>query len=245
MIFVFCEVFDAAALWTADRLHGRGYEVAVVTAPALEAATRWEHRISSSGAASVEIELADGRRLSSREPVGVLNRLAFVPTARLDALGGADRDYAVQEMNAFFLSWLHALPGPVLNRPKPQGLGGNWRHPSAWAVLAGRAGLSLVPYRQSCESDPDAAWLPQRPPEAVTVFVVGSHRSVAPPDVPETVREGCLRLAAAAGEALLGIDLVPQNGSDVGWAFLGASPRPDLSLGGEGIVDALAEALRP
>lgn len=241
MILVLCEVFDAAALWVADRLHSRGHQVSVVTTAALDAAVRWEHRIASSGAASVEIGLADGRRLSSREPAGVLNRLAFVPTARLDALGGADRDYAVQEMNALFLSWLNTLPGPVLNRPVPQGLGGNWRHPSAWAVLAGCAGLAAAPYRQSSESDPDAAWLPQRPPETASVFVV-SGRVVAPPGMPEPVRDGCLRLAQAAGEALLGIDLAERPG---GWEFLGASPRPDLILGGEPLVDALAEALQP
>ncbi len=241
MILVLCEAFDAAALWAADRLRVRGREVAVVTAPDLDAAVRWEHRVSRRGAASIEIELADRRRVSSREPAGVLNRFSFVPTARLDRVAGADRDYAVQEMNALFLSWLQALPGPVLNRPTPQGLGGNWRHPSAWALLAGQAGIAAA-YRQSCESDPDAAWLVQRPPTAVTAFVVG-NRTVVPPSVPDAVREGCLRLARAAGEGLLGIDLIERHGQH--WEFFGASPRPDLVLGGEPVIEALAEALTP
>lgn len=242
MILVLCENFDAAALWAAARLQARGRETMVVTAPDLDAAVRWEHRVGRSGAASIEIELADGRRVSSREPAGVLNRLSFVPTARLDRTAGADRDYAVQEMNALFLSWLQALPGPVLNRPTPQGLGGNWRHPSAWALLAGQAGLAAAPYLQSCDSDPDAVWLAQRPSAAVTAFAVGG-RTVAPPGVPDSVREGCLRLARAAGEALIGVDLIEQPGGR--WEVLGASPRPDLMLGGEPVVEALGEVLTP
>src|SRR5205807_5207597 len=120
----------------------------------LGSALRWEHRVTSAGDASFAIDLGDGRTLSSAQRVGVLNRLSFVPTERLDRVAGADRDYAVQEMNALFLSWLHALPGPVVNRATPQGLGGNWRHRSAWTALASEVGLSAAPYRQSCADDP-------------------------------------------------------------------------------------------
>ena len=236
MILVLCETFDTAAFWAADSLRTRGADVSVVTTSDLEGAVRWEHRVTRSGAASIDIELMDGRRVGSREPMGVLNRLAFVPTARLNAIAGPDCEYAVQEMNAFFLSWLNALPGRVLNRPKPQGLGGNWRHPSGWAVLAGRAGLSPAPYHQSCESDPDAAWLQSRPPET-TVFVIGRQAVVAR-RLPAGVEEGCLRLAEAAREDLLGIDFIDGT-------FVGASPRPDLQLGGDRLVDVLADALAP
>jgi len=239
MILVFCELTDTAALWAAERLRGGGAETEVVTAPALGSATRWEHRVGRSGA-SVEIELDDGRRLSSRRRMGVLNRLSFVPTERLDRIAGADRDYAVQEMNALFLSWLHALPGPVVNRPAPQGLGGNWRHPSMWAALAGRAGLPVATYRQSSETDPNAAWLAARPPFPTTVFVVG-EAVVASPIVGGELRQACARLARAAGESLLGIDLgMRHDGTwEVGWI----SPLPDLMRGGERIVEALAAVL--
>lgn len=239
MIRVLCDVYDAAALWSAARLRERGHPVDVVTASHLDTATRWEHRIGRSGKASIAIELADGRRLSDRDGAAVLNRLTFVPTDRVNAVAGADRDYAVQEMNALFLSWLHALPGPMLNRPTTQGLGGNWRHPSTWTLLAGRAGLAARPYRQACDSDPNAVWAPQPVHGTVTVFAVAG-RLVAPPTVPAATREGCLRLARLAGEALLGIDLIERAQR---WEFLGASPRPDLFQGGEPLIDALAQAL--
>jgi hypothetical protein len=237
MILVLCETFDSAAFWAADSLRSRGADVSIVTTSDLEGAIRWEHRVGRSGAATIDVELMDGRRVGSREPMGVLNRLSFVPTARLNAIAGTDCSYAIQEMNAFFLSWLNALPGPVLNRPKPQGLGGNWRHPSAWAVLAGRAGLLSAPYSQSCESDPDVAWLQSRPPEATTVFVIGRQAVVAR-GLPARVEEACVRLAQAASEDLLGIDFL--HG-----CFIGASPRPDLQLGGDKLVDVLADALAP
>src|SRR5262249_8268648 len=136
MILVLCEIEDFAGLWAARRLAARGLPVEIVSAPVLSCALRWDHRIDNSGVASVAIELGDGRKVCSRDRIAVLNRLSFVPTARLTQVAGVDRDYAVQEMNALFISWLHALPGPMVNRPSPQGLCGSWRHRSVWAAMA-------------------------------------------------------------------------------------------------------------
>jgi|KBSMisStaDraftv2_1062788.scaffolds.fasta_scaffold193375_2 hypothetical protein len=236
-IWVLCDAYDTAAQWAAARLHERGRSVSVVTAAQLDTAVRWRHRVTRAGKASVTIELADGRCLSSEDRSAVLNRLSYIATDRIAAVAGADRDYATQEMHALFLSWLHGLPGPMLNRPTTQGLGGNWRHPSAWAVLAGRAGLRSKPYRQTSETDPDAAWSPPHQAGLVTVFAVAG-RLVAPPLLPSDTRAGCLRLGALSGEALLGIDLHDGN-----WEFQGASPRPDLFQGGVPLIDALAQVL--
>ena len=240
MILVFCDTFDLPALWAAGRLTARGIAVDVVTAQVLESALQWRHTIAADGDAHVAIELADGRRISSDSPAAVLNRLSQVPRTRVDHVGGDDRDYAAQEMGALFLSWLEAMPGPLVNRPTPQGLSGRWRHPSQWAVLAARAGLAVAPYRQSHETDPDRAWLSDPRPDAVAVFAV-SETAIAPAAIPEPVRQGCLRLAQEAGEALLGIDLVP--GRDGAWLMVGASPNPDLMRGGEPLIDALARLL--
>jgi hypothetical protein len=242
LILVLCEIDDRPALWAADRLKARGLEVEIVTAPVLGCALRWEHRLSRTGEASVDVELADGRTISSRRPAAVLNRLSFVPTQRLNAVGGADRDYAVQEFNSFFMSWLHALPGPVINRPTPQGLGGNWRHRSVWAALAGEVGIPAVPYRQTCADDPDSGWFAPSSPLTTTVFVIGKT-VVAPPIVGADLRAGCLRLAKTARETLLGVELVP--GQNHSFQLMTASPVPDLTHGGEPLIDALAERLVP
>ncbi len=242
MILVLCEAFDAAAYWAASGLQNRTGTVMIVTANDLDGAARWEHRVSRTGAATVEVTLADGRVVSSATPAGVLNRLGYVPTDRLDRLGSPDRDYAMQEMNALYLSWLHGLPGPMLNRPKPQGLGGMWRHPAAWAMMAGQAGLAIAPYHHSCRTDPAAAWAPPHHASTVTVFAVGG-RTIASSPVPPRVRAGCIRLAGLAGEGLLGVDLMEQAGKR--WVATGASPRPDLTAGGDALLDALQEALTP
>lgn len=242
MIYVLCDLVDRPALWAADRLRRRGRRVEVVTAQVLECALRWRHALSPAGEATVTIDLADGRTISSAAPAGVLNRLSHGPRARVDRVGGEDRDYAAQEMNALFLSVLEAMPGPMVNAPTAQGLCGRWRHPSAWAVLAAQAGLPTAPYRQSDRTDPDQAWMAPRPPGAVTVFAVAG-RAVAPPSVPYAIQQGCLRLAQRTGEALLGVDLGP--GPDGGWRMAGASPAPDLMQGGEPLIDALDLALTP
>jgi hypothetical protein len=238
---VLCEVTDLAALWAANRLRARDIPVDIVTAAVLGSALRWEHRLSSDGEASVTIDLGDGRTVSNASAGGVLNRLSFVPTERLDRVGGADRDYAVQEMNALFLSWLNTLPGPVVNRATPQGLGGAWRHRSSWIAMAGAAGLPTAPYRQSSADDPAEQWSP-RPPAAVTVFAVG-ERVVAPPGTAQALQDGCLRLAKAANEVLLGVDFAA--GADGQLALVDASAVPDLTRGGEELIDALREVLAP
>lgn len=241
MILVFCDMADLPALWAAGRLRARGLAVDIVTAQVLESALKWRHGISAGGEATVEIELVDGRRISSSRPAAILNRLWQAPRSRVDRVGGDDRDYAAQEMSALFLSWLNALPGPIVNRPTPQGLSGRWRHPSQWTVLAAAAGLATQPYHQSDRTGPDQAWIVETPPDAVPVFAVDGE-AVAPPHVPPPVREACLRLASLAGEMLLGIDLVQRDG---GWLMANATPTPDLMRGGEPLIDALALALSP
>jgi hypothetical protein len=239
LVLVVCEETDLAAFWAAERLQSRGLPVEIVTGADLAAAERWEHRLGRSGTTLALTFAGGGRCLHSRDVRGVLNRLSFLPSAWLQRIGGADRDYAIQEMYALYLSWLHALPGPLLNRPTPQGLCGNWRHPSAWAVLAARAGLPVASYRQSSEDDPAETWRAASEPPAATVFVVG-ERVIAPPVVTADQWESCLRLARAAGTMMLGIDFAPATKG--GWEFSGASVMPDLIRGGEPLADALAEA---
>jgi hypothetical protein len=240
MIYVLCDLADLAALWAADRLRARGRRVEVVTAQVLECALGWRHALAPDGEAEVEIRLADGRILGSRHPAPVLNRLSHSPRARTDTVGGTDRDYAAQEMNALILSCLEALPGPVVNRPTPQGLCGRWRHPSAWTLLGAQAGLEAEAFRQSDRTDPDQAWFAPPAPGAVTAFALAGQ-VIAPPTVPEATRRGCLRLAGLSGEILLGVELAP--GPDGRWRMTGASPAPDLMRGGEPLIAALDAAL--
>lgn len=239
LVLVLCEEYDMVALWAADGLRSQGLTVAIITGADLATAEHWEHRVGRAGVV-FELELAGGRHFSNREVWGALNRLSYLPAAWIQRLGGSDRDYAIQEMYAFYLSWLHSLPGPLLNPPTPQGLCGNWRHPSVWVALAGRAGLPTPIYCQSSDDDPDAFWKPATVPAPTTVFVV-NEQVIAQAGLPEQLRDPCIRLARAAGARLLGIDFAPSAAGE--WCFAGASVMPDLFRGGEPLIGALAEAL--
>jgi hypothetical protein len=238
MLLVVCDENDVSALWAAEALRARGLFPTVLTGADLAAVQRWEHRVGA-GAAGWEILLNGGGVLRSRDVRGVLNRLPTVPWTWQRRIGGVDRDYAIQEMYAFYLSWLYAVPGRKLNPPTPQGLCGNPRHPSAWAALAARVGLPARPFRQTSEDAPELFWRTQRPHAAVTLQVVGA-RIVGPTSLVRSHAEACLLLSKAAGAPLLGVDFMP--GSDGVWRMTDASIMPDLPRGGDELADALAEA---
>jgi hypothetical protein len=238
MILVLCDENDASALWAADALQARGLSPTVLTGIDLAAAQRWEHRLGK-GTVDCEILLTGGVVLHSRNVRAVLNRLATVPWTWQRRIGGADRDYAIQEMFAFYLSWLHGLPGRKLNPPTPQGLCGNPRHPSVWAALAARVGLPVRRFQQTSEDDPELHWRTP-PPSAATLIVVGA-RVVGPQGLVRSHGEACLRLSKAADAPLLGVDFgLNQDGV---WQVVSASIMPSLSCNGDETADALAEEL--
>ena len=239
MVMILCEIGDGAALWAAGRLQERGIRVDLVTAAALGAARRWEHRIAGTDVRTC-ITLPDGRVLDSAGAEPILNRLSYIPTERLRAVSGADFGYAMQELYALYLSWLAGWPGRVINRPVPQGLCGNFRHPSEWATLAARAGLPTTAWKQGSGDPPDQAWMPQ--PAELVVYVCGDE-VVAPTPLSDTLTSGCRELAKLAKCDLLEIDFARDGPAEDGaWRLTAASPLPDLIRGGDALADALAKA---
>ena len=240
VILVLCHEGDASATWAAEALRRRGLSPTVLTGRDLAATRGWRHTVAPDGTAVCTLRLVRGELLSSVRVRGVLNRLSSVPWAWLRQIGGPDRDYAAQEMQAFYLSWLHTLPEPMLNRPTPQGLCGNMRHPSAWTALAANVALPVRAFRQTCNDNPADAWQPARDPLGCTLLVVGPH-VIGPDALVQRYRTECLRLTHNAGCALLGIDF--SDFPDGEWRVTGASPLPELTQGGEALADALAETL--
>jgi hypothetical protein len=72
-----------------------------------------------------------------------------------------------------------------------------------------------------------------------TVLVIDRNAFGA---APPSVLSSCKRLAALAGTAILGIEF--KAGALGRWTFAGATPQPDLRIGGQPALDALAEALQ-
>lgn len=226
---------DAAAAWAAAGLRARGlYPLLHLTAETLAFGVTWEHRIDGNGA-QVSFSLPSGLTVCSGDVRGALNRLLAAPLDAAMLAQPADREYAQQEIAAFFMSWLEALPGPVLNRPTAQGLSGAWRHPSEWMVLAAEAGLPTAQYVLS--SRPGASSAPAFPADSAIV----ADDDVIGPSLDPALREGCRRLAALARTPLLGVDFgYDATGQRV---FVGATPQPELRRGGALLLDVLARVL--
>lgn len=244
MWLVLCTSTDLPALWAAQGLQTRGLEPLVVIHPEmLTHAVVWDYRAGAGGAA-IEIQLTDGRTIQSRMIRGVLNRFCSAPFEPLRCIRPDDRAYATQEFTAFYLSWLCALPPPLINRPTPQGLCGQWRHLSDWTWLAAHAGLPTSRYTQtSRDVESERDWQGRRvPPDAPvqTLIVIGDQ--MVGSSAPSTILAGCRRFAQLAGTALLGVDF--SDGPGGLWTFAGATPCPDLRQGGEALLDALATILQ-
>lgn len=238
MFLVLCTAGDAAALWAAQGLQARRLTPLHVLTPELLVWSRtWEHRLGS-GDARVALALHDGRTIDGAAVGGVLNRLTHLEGHLFPLARTADRNYALQEMTALFMSWLAALPGVVLNRAVPQGLCGSWRHPSEWAILAARAGLATRPYHQNGRALVPVGAQETDGRETSTVFVVDGH---VVGDVPSRVKSQCRRLSQLSATPLLGITLAA--GADGRPTFAHATPQPDLRVGGDALLDALASAL--
>jgi len=234
---------DIPAFWALKGLQPRGLGPWEVISPdALIFGVGWEHRLEG-GHTSTDMRLPDGRPLRAREVRGVLNRISFIPSSSLLLVQPRDRDYVAQELQAFFLSWLHSLPVPVMNRPSSLGLSGRLRHISEWIWLASKAGLPIPAYRQT-SGEPPRFWDVQvrcDAPGVPTTAVVVAGGVVTGPPVPEHIRAGCLHLSRLVQAELLGVDFtVDLDGT---WTFAGVSTRPDFRLGGEPLLDALASAL--
>jgi hypothetical protein len=254
---VLCEPRDVAALWAANGLRSRGLEpLELVSGTEVACGIRWEHRVGADGVLT-RIELADGRTLGSETTKGVLNRLAAVPADHLTLAAPGDREYALEELTALFVSWLGALPCRVLNPPVPPSIAGSWWEYSQWVWLAGRAGLPTANHR---EPPPD--WGSERGPARPASF--GSSRAAMNQFLPlagrlrvrelividesvigecrrDDITAGCRRLAQLAGTPLLGVEFVKT--ADDEWTFSDASTMPDLRRGGPLLLDALAVAL--
>ena len=102
--------------------------------------------------ATVDLELANNRTLALRPGSLVLNRLTRVCTPQFDGASLHDREYAMLETYALWLSVLESLPCRVVNRPDAQALCGRNVSRIEVLLLASRAGLPVQGYMATTDS---------------------------------------------------------------------------------------------
>ena len=239
MFLILCSSSDVPALWASHGLQAMGlHPISLVTPEILSSAIKLEHRVGNDGA-SISFKFMDGYGISDHNIRGVLNRLPGPPQGLINRFALADRDYALQEMTAFYLSWLNSLACPMLNRPTPQGLAGRWFHTSELVMLAHQSGLATPIYRQSGSDGAEAGYKPLAPPQARIERVIVLEDEVFGAHPPTPVREGCSKLAKLCRTRLLGIDFFITSGGL--WTFSHATPLPDFQVGGTKLLERLTQ----
>jgi hypothetical protein len=226
MKLILCSECDATAAWAHTTLQGLGCtDLELVTSVDLAHALQWNHRVKSDSS-TAEVSLKDGRRIDLTAVEGTINRLNWPSHELIGQAACEDRDYAWSESFAFYLSWLHSLPGKVFNRATPQGLCGAWRSAAQWAILAGAAGFHVEPCNGS-----ELGWeRPLKKGRTLTTVVLLEGKPFGAEGTTE-IAAACRGLYQRSGTSLLGVDLY--RSEDGRWIFHSATPQPDISIGGE------------
>ena len=237
MWLVLCHANDRHALWAYEQLVAHGLApVELITAEVLACALRCKHRLNTN-TDLVNILLPDGRRIDNSKVRGTLNRIHYPALQHLSVATESERDYAAQEIQAFYLGWLHALPQPLLNSPSPQGLSGQWRFPTEWNMLASRAGLATHPIHISSRDSEVGNTTPEVSPQPHqshrTIFYVAGD--IVGSLVPAETASACRRLGRMSGAELLGMEFAVEDH----WIFLNASASPNLSMGGRPLIESI------
>jgi hypothetical protein len=244
MWLVLCSSSDMSAHWAFQGLMQMGLApLQLVTTESLASARTWEHRVNSSGA-QVAITLANGVVIRSSQIRGVLNRLVAPSDFTARSAVDADRQYTAAEIQAFYLSWLHSLPGVVINRSSPLGLSSPWLHASEWTLRASRAGLRTCTYRQSARESvtaTDACRASLSRERTASRHVIALRGEIFGAEVPADVAHACGRLAKTAKTEMLGLQLNSRESDE--WTFADATTLPDLRAGGVRLLRRVAQIL--
>lgn len=175
---------DLGACAVAEVAARRGATVTVVGAVELATAD-WSHRICD-GIATTRIQLRDGRLIDSVGVGAVLNLIPAIPAVGFDSASDRDRDYAHNEQQALFVSFLAGLGDRLIGGVDGQGPTGNWAC-TRWAYLAHRCGIATAAAEHGSG-------------EATAVTVIGGRVFGAPS---RPFAQQCLALSDRSGCELL------------------------------------------
>lgn len=151
-VVILAHAEDPVPLRVQAALQQDGVDAYVVSDRDLVVAKRWCHRLSSDGAVSTQLTLADSSPVNFDDIGVVWNCLREVRATHFAFPRESDVRYAVMETQALWLSWLASMPVPVLNRPTPRALGGGVLGDAEWISLARAAGLPTRKWQLSTDA---------------------------------------------------------------------------------------------
>jgi hypothetical protein len=240
---ILCHAYDASSHWLSQALRNRGVlGVEMLSAEELPYALSWKHLLSSQSV-SVEFELNGGRTYRSSQIDGVVNRIDHVDPRVWHRSTDGDREYVLQELSAFYSSWLFGLPCPVYNPPDPLCLSGRSRTLAEWTVLAGKAGLAAAVFHTSSR-DGEVRKVGESTRDqqgAGLLSLLAFHEKVFGPPVGSAIREGCAKLTFLSGCPILGIDFHVATSGEL--TFACARTMPDFRIGGALLVAEIAKRM--
>lgn len=238
MILFIAEPGDFSALWLVAWLRDQtSVEIRVVTPLQLACAQEIAFEMSSRTAHSC-FRLSVDDTLDSAKMCGVVNRMAVVPGAIAERAANADRQYATDELHAFFLGWLASLECPVLNPPSPECLSGPWHSDIVCRAMASEAGLGPDGLRLRIEDEPPMAESQPVPASATRHFVLDSR--LIGPLVSARTRDALIQFAQLWGGRLLQVDTVSMGDRR---AIHSATSLVDFRSGGPLLARAVLTAL--
>lgn len=142
MLLIICHYDDVACHWLYAQLKAINYPVVIVSAEMLPFLRKWEQHIAGDNH-SVIMELYDKTFFDNNNIDLVINRVQYIPVEHWRSAGIAEKEYAAQEMSAFYTSWLYGLGARIYNPPKGLGLSGIYYSQTEWMVLALKAGFDI------------------------------------------------------------------------------------------------------
>jgi hypothetical protein len=139
MVLVVANAHDAVASAFARRYAPQG---ARLLRPGDLSQSGWKYELGDH--AGLSHAVVSGRGWREDQLAGVIVRMASVTPSDLPHIVPADRAYVAQEIHAFLAAWLCTMSCPVLNRPTPTCLAGEWWSPQTWIHKASRLGIPVA-----------------------------------------------------------------------------------------------------
>lgn len=254
---ILAEMSDPTALevfaWL--RLRHSDNSVLRLTSEEVCDASTYNHRLCECEASS-RMRIADGSEIQSQNLGVVLNRLRYLSIRRFSSSREIDRDYANAEMSSFLLSWLAAMPCPVVNPPSSIWLAGSAWHPFSLQTMAAEAGLDVLdltstsnarrfcpsremrlldfafseshgrPYKAPLILNQPGTFVEPVGDREVSLLVVGDR---VLGQLPPELRTPSIRLVQKLGLDLAKVFFVESEGDVGSWKFAGLDPYPQAN----------------